>query len=88
MAMSPASSTVAPTVLIVLHICPANSGNAAAKIVPITTLHMSAAAATEWYTSTIYVMEDTKMKWVAVPNKTIASVGMIQCKPRYVVNAS
>ena len=86
--VSPANSAVAPTVPSLLYICPANSGNAAAKIVRIAALHVSASAATERYASTMYVIDDAKMKKVAVPNGTVASIGTIQCTPRYVVNAS
>ena len=60
--VSPASSDVAPTVPSLLYICPANRGNAAAKIVRIAALHVRADTAADWYASTMYVMEDVNMK--------------------------
>ena len=58
----PASSAVAPTVPSVLYICPANKGNAAAKVVRIVVLHVSANDAIDLCATTMYVKEDVKMK--------------------------
>lgn len=51
--VSPAKSSVAPTVPRARYICPANSGNAAAKAVRIVVLHASALAASGRYATTM-----------------------------------
>lgn len=58
----PARSTVAPTVPSASYICPANSGNAAANVVRIVVLHVSANDAIGRCATTMYVKEDVKMK--------------------------
>jgi hypothetical protein len=60
--VSPANSSVAPTVPSAWYICPANKGNAAANEVRIVVLLARAIAATGLYATTMYVKEEVKIK--------------------------
>ena len=88
MVVKPARSAVAPTVPSLWYICPANSGNAAAKHVRTNVLAAIALAATGRYAVTRYVNTDVKQKKMPVPNGALARIGTIHGTLGYVVNAS